>query len=378
MGNFKKTMIRLSAVAVVLWWMGTVSGNAQETYVTTPPPQLNLPAGSWISVVVNQPLSSDQNRPGDLFLASLAQPLVVNGFVVARRGQTLEGRIVVAERAGRRTGTSRLGLELTEISLVDGTQLPVVTEWVEHVGPASAGEDAVTIATTTGLGAVIGAAADGGFGAGMGAIAGAAASTIGVLATRGKPTVVYPESMLTFRTLSPLTIDTVNAEAAFQPVQQEDYEPAALQSRSAPRSGPGYRYYDARYKGRYPRYSHYYSDYSYGYPYLYYEPYPRYLYGPTIYGPTVVIRPAPRFYRPRVFRPLVVSPRIVIGGGRSRGDSWRGRGGDSRLGGSLRGRGGDFRGGNSVIGGGRSRGDSRRGRGGDSRGGNSRGRGRGR
>jgi hypothetical protein len=341
MGNFQKTKISLLALAAVLCWMGAVSGNAQETYVTAPPPQLNLPAGSWISVVVNQPLSSDQNRPGDLFLASLAQPLVVNGFVVARRGQTLEGRIVVAERAGRRTGTSRLGLELTEISLVDGTQLPVVTEWVEHVGPASAGEDAVTIASTAGIGAVIGAAADGGFGAGMGAIAGAAASTIGVLATRGKPTVVYPEAMLTFRTLSPLTIDTVNAEAAFQPVQQEDYEPAALQRRSASRAGPGYRYYDARYphyQGRYPRDSHY----SYGYPYLYYEPYPRYLYGPTI-----VIRPAPRFYRPRVLRPLVISPRIVIGGGRSRGDSWRGRGGDSRRGDSRRGRGGDFRGGNS-------------------------------
>ncbi|MGH9786618.1 MAG: hypothetical protein ACRD88_20805, partial [Terriglobia bacterium] len=128
MEHMQKKAIRLSAMAAAFFWMGAVSGNAQETY-SAPPPQLDLPAGSWISVWVNQPLSSDQNRPGDLFLASLAQPLVVNGFVVARRGQTLEGRIVVAERAGRRTGTSRLGLELTEISLVDGTQLPVVTEW---------------------------------------------------------------------------------------------------------------------------------------------------------------------------------------------------------------------------------------------------------
>lgn len=341
MRRFQDTKVRLSALVVAWCWTGAVSGFPQETYVTAPPPQLDLPAGSWISVVVNQPLSSDQNRPGDLFLASLAQPIVVNGFVVARRGQTVEGRIVVAERAGRRTGTSRLGLELTEISLVDGTQLPVVTEWVEHVGPATAGEDAVAIATTTGLGAVIGAAADGGFGAGMGAIAGAAASTIGVLATRGKPTVVYPESMLTFRTLSPLTIDTVNAEGAFQPVRQEDYEPAALQRRSGARGGPGYRYYDVHYK-RYPRRSHFYSYYSFGYPYPYYEPYPRYLYGPTI-----VIRPAPRIYRPRIYGPPIISPRIYIGGDRSRGHEWRGRGGDYRRGDFGRGRGGDFRGGNS-------------------------------
>jgi hypothetical protein len=150
--------------------------------------------------------------------------------------------------------------------------------------------------------------------------------------------------MLTFRTLSPLTIDTVNAEAAFQPVQQEDYEPAALQRRSDSRHAPGYRYYDVRYKGRYPRYSHYSygNPYSYGYPYLYYEPYPRYL-----YGPTVVIRPSPRLYRPRIYGRPIISPRIVIGGGRSRGDSWKGRGGDFRRGDSSRGRGGDFRGGNS-------------------------------
>ena len=316
MGRLQKVKIWLAALAVASCWTGAVSGNAQETYLATPPTQLNLPAGSWISVHVNQPLSSDQNHPGDAFIASLAQPLVVNGFVVARRGQTLEGRIIVAEKAGRRTGTSRLGLELTEIGLVDGSQLHVVTEWVEHAGPTSAGQDAVAIATTTGIGAAIGAAADGGFGAGMGAIAGAAASTIGVLVTRGKPTVVYPESVLTFRTLSPMTFDTLNAEAAFQPVRQEDYAPVALQRRSGPRPAPGYRYYDRYYKRPPSRYSYY----SYGYPYLYYEPYPRY-----VYGPTIVIRPAPRIYRPRIGSPRIISPRIVMGGGRSRGHASRGR-----------------------------------------------------
>ena len=235
----------------------------------------------------------------------------------------------MAEKAGRRSGTSSLGLELTEISLVHGSQMPVVTEWIGHAGPTSVGDDVVAIGTATGVGAAIGAAVDGGFGAGMGAIAGAAASTIGVLATRGKPTEIYPESTLTFRTLSPLTVDTVTAEAAFQPVRQEDYAPAALQRRGyVQRAVPARHYYKRR------------PYYSYGDRYRY-DPSPRYL-----YGPTVVIRPSPRiyrrnYYRPRVYRAPIISPRIVIGGGRSssRGrDSYRGR--DSSRGrSSFRGRG---------------------------------------
>ena len=354
MRNIHKTTIGLFALAVGVFWYGAVSANAQQGGWSSPPPQLNLPAGSWVSIRVNQPLSSDHNQPGDYFIGSLAQPLVANGFVIAHRGQTVEGRIVVAEKAGRRSGTSSLGLELTEISLVDGSQMPVVTEWIEHEGPTSVGDDVVAIGTATGIGAAIGAAADGGFGAGMGAIAGAAASTIGVLATRGKPTEVYPESTLTFRTLSPLIVDTVAAEAAFQPVRQEDYAPAALQRRGyVQRAVPARHYYRSR------PYSGY---YSYGDSY-WYDPYPRYYYGPSI-----VIRPSPRIYRPYNYRPRfygapIISPRIVIGGDRSRRDSYRGRdsyrdrdsyrGRDSNRGGDNRGR--DNRGGGGNRGRGRGR-----------------------
>jgi hypothetical protein len=68
----------------------------------------------------------------------------------------------------------------------------------------------------------------------MGAIAGAGASTIGVLVTRGRPTVVYPEAALTFRTLAPLTIATENSAHAFEPVKQDDYEGPKRLERRAP------------------------------------------------------------------------------------------------------------------------------------------------
>ncbi len=256
---------RIGSAALTLAFCLTVAmpGHAQQPYGAAQPPlQLLLPAGVWISVRVDQQLSSKHNLPGDSFLASLAQPLVVGGFVVARRGQIVGGRVAIAQKAGRRSGTSRLGLELTEISLVDGQQLPLVTQLMEYAGGTSVGEDAAVIATTTGMGAAIGAAVDGGRGAGIGALSGAAASIIGVLVTRGRPTEVYPESVLTFRTLAPLTIFTGQSGTAFQPVRQGDYEQPRLQRRAGPPPAPAPAYYtEYRY---YSPYGHPYQRFSYG------------------------------------------------------------------------------------------------------------------
>ena len=232
--------------------------------------QLTLPAGSWITIRVDQPLSSDHNQPGDAFAGTLVQPLVVNGIVIARRGQTVGGRVAEAQKAGRAKGTSRLGLEVTEISLVDGLQMPVRTQLVERRGTTSVGRDAAAVGTATGVGAAIGAAADGGFGAGMGAIAGAAASTIGVLVTRGNPTVVYPESVLTFRLEEPVTISTERAVEAFQPVGQADYDRPAYRPGLPPAPYPP------------PYYAGYYPPFFYG-PGLFFYSGPRFFYGRGLY-----------------------------------------------------------------------------------------------
>ena len=47
-----------------------------------PPSKLTIPAGTWVTIRVNEPLSSDRNQVGDAFFATLAQPLVVDGLVV--------------------------------------------------------------------------------------------------------------------------------------------------------------------------------------------------------------------------------------------------------------------------------------------------------
>ncbi len=202
------------------------------------PPELTIPAGTFISVTVDQQLSSDRNKTGDVFTATLAQPIIVNGYVVARRGQTVGGRIAETQKAGRIKGTSRLGFELTEISLADGQQFPIISQLMQYDGGTSKGRDATAIGATTGVGAAIGAAASGGSGAAIGAAAGAAASTIGVLMTRGRATEVYPETPVTFRIMEPLTFSTENSQVAFLPAQQSDLSAPSAQPRTLQRRQP--------------------------------------------------------------------------------------------------------------------------------------------
>ena len=175
-------------------------------------------------VRVNEKLSSDHNQAGDFFTATLVQPLVANGLVIAQPGQNVAGQVSEAVNAKDGKGTSRLGLELTELSLVDGQQVPIRTQLMEYQRGNSNGRDAGVMLGTTAAGAAIGAAAGGGVGAAIGAVGGAIAGTIGVAATRGHATEIQPEAILTFRTIDNVTIATDRSGNAFQPVQQQDYQ----------------------------------------------------------------------------------------------------------------------------------------------------------
>ncbi len=245
------------------------------------PSQLSIPGGTFITVRINQFLSSDRNGQGDPFSASLVQPLVVNGVVVAEPGQTIAGRVVESQKAGRVEGTSRLRVELTELTLVDGQQVPVRTQLIDRRGDTSVGRDVAGVAGTTGLGAAIGAAAGWGRGAAIGAGAGAAVGVLGVLVTRGQPSVIAPEQALTFRLEAPVTIYTDRAPQAFRYIQPNEYDRPTFSQSPYPAGGP--QYGGAPYPARYP----YPGPYAYGYPY-----YP----SPFYYGPSFSFFLGSRYY----------------------------------------------------------------------------------
>ena len=236
------------------------------------PAQLTLKSGTYVTARINQGLSTDHNHVGDSFSATLMAPVIVDGVVVANRGQIAYGRIGLLEKQ-KSDKPSRLGLELTGLTLADGTQAPLSSQLVAQQGRTTpAGVQAGTVVGTTAVGAAIGGAAAWGTGAAVGAGAGAAAGLIGVLLTRHHATVLYPETALTFQVTSPVNVSTVNAPQAFRFVGPEDAgrtytsysdRPPTL-ARPAPAPSP-----------------YYYSPYYYPYP-AYYYPY-------SYWGPSVWI-----------------------------------------------------------------------------------------
>ena len=222
----------------------------------TLPQTLTLPKGTIVRVRVDEWISSDRNSVGDSFSAILDQPIVVNGWVVARRGQAQTGRVSVIKKGGH-GNPSQLGVDLADLTLVDGQQMPLQTELYQASGGSSQGRNVATVGTTTGLGAVIGAIAGGGTGAAIGAGLGATAGVIGVMSTQDRPTAIPPETVLSFRLQEPVTISTANSQFAFQPVTQSDLDSGQPHGRPRMvRPGPPPPYYP------YP--------YAYGYPYAFY------------------------------------------------------------------------------------------------------------
>lgn len=257
------------------------TGGAQNAPVASPP--LTMRSGTILTVRVNQPLSSDHNQVGDVFSASLDQPVTVLGIVVSQRGQTVVGHVVEAKKAGRVHGVSQLGITLTDLTLVDGQTVAIQSQLLVRKGPTSRGRDAAVIAGTTGVGAAIGAGVDGGTGAAVGAAAGAAAGTIGVLLTRGDPTIIAPETLLTFQVTTPVRIETSYAPQTFRFAYFSDYPQVQVQSQqaSAYPAPPSYPYpyyvYASPYYSYYPYYYPYFSTpYFYGPSFSFFLGYPSY------------------------------------------------------------------------------------------------------
>jgi hypothetical protein len=156
-----------------------------------------VPAGSRLTIRMNDAIDSEENQAGETFTATLAEPLMVEGIEVAPLGAEVRGRIAVVEGAGRVRGSAELRLELTQI-VVNGVPYVLSTAEYTEVAEGRGEETARRVGTAAGVGAIIGAIAGGGQGAAIGAGVGAgAAGTVQVL-TRGERLYIPAETLLGF------------------------------------------------------------------------------------------------------------------------------------------------------------------------------------
>ncbi|MGQ9918228.1 MAG: hypothetical protein ACUVS7_12490 [Bryobacteraceae bacterium] len=189
---------------------GKDSGGASPAVSSVAPPApapkpITVAAGTPVVIRTIATLSTKDARDGEVFRATLAEPLVVDGVTIAAKGAEVEGVVVQSDPGGRVKGVAQLGVALRSIHTAAG-KVDIQTGTYVTEAKSSVKKDVTRGAIMTGVGAAIGAIAGGGKGAAVGAGVGAGAGTATAMATRGEPAVIPAESVLTFRLQQPVTV----------------------------------------------------------------------------------------------------------------------------------------------------------------------------
>ena len=167
--------------------------------------QITVPEGTELTVVLDQSLSTAENRPGDTFQASVAVPIVIDGNTVIPKDTRVKGHVVDAQTSGRLSGIARLVLTVDSVE-VDGESYDIATDDEGRVGKNHNKRNGILIGGGAGLGALIGGIAGGGKGVLIGSAAGAGAGTAGAAYTGKKDIRLPAETRLTFRLTRSATI----------------------------------------------------------------------------------------------------------------------------------------------------------------------------
>ncbi len=147
-----------------------------------PPKPIVLPAGTILTVRLGQPLSSKTAKPGEMFAASMANPITVGGKTAIPAGSSAQGVVHDAKKAGKFKGGAVLTLDLTSIT-VKGHTYNINTVDLSRATKGKGKRTAGVVAGGAGAGAAIGGLAGGGKGAGIGALVGVTAGAIGAAST---------------------------------------------------------------------------------------------------------------------------------------------------------------------------------------------------
>jgi hypothetical protein len=170
------------------------------------PADVHIPAGSTLTIRINQGISVKTTPAGSRFDGEVVEPWVdANGRVVLPKGTPVEGVVDESHKRGHFKGASVLELRLTTLTL-NGTRYPLETRDLRETKKGKGKRSAAFIGGGTGLGALIGGLAGGGKGALIGGLAGAGAGTAGAGMTGNRDLEIPPESVVRFKLANDLTL----------------------------------------------------------------------------------------------------------------------------------------------------------------------------
>jgi BON domain-containing protein len=173
-----------------------------------PPPQprhVQVPVGTTVTVRMIDGVDSSVNRPGEVFHASLDNPIVVGDDIVVPKGADVYVRLVAASSAGKFAGKSELHLELIKMES-RGRSYSLVSSTYSLNGSSRGKNTAEKVGGGAAIGAIIGAIAGGGKGAAIGAGVGGAGGGVWQGVTHGQQVRIPSETKLDFQLEQPVTV----------------------------------------------------------------------------------------------------------------------------------------------------------------------------
>ncbi|OHX67279.1 hypothetical protein [Flammeovirga pacifica] len=157
--------------------------------------QYILREGTEIVASPNTPISTEKVKTGDVITLKLDKAITRNRKVIAPKGTTLKGKVVLSQNQKKLIGRSKLHLELTAVEL-KGNSYAISTNTVKFDGKSNTGKTLAKAGAGAAAGAGVGALAgeDKGKSAGIGAAVGAAVGT-GAALLQKKDAIVIEESI---------------------------------------------------------------------------------------------------------------------------------------------------------------------------------------
>ena len=170
------------------------------------PVNANIPAGTSLTIRIDQRISVKTSRSGDTFTGEIVEPVLAsdNG-VLLPKGTQVAGVVDASHRRGHFKGRSLLELRLTSLTL-NGTQYPVETNDLARSKKGKGKRSAALIGGGAGLGMLVGGLASGGAGLVIGGLAGGGAGTAVAGLTGNRDIDIPAESIVRFRLADDLVV----------------------------------------------------------------------------------------------------------------------------------------------------------------------------
>lgn len=170
------------------------------------PAEVNIPAGTALTIRINQRISVKTTPAGSRFDGEIVDPYTdQNGRVILPKGTPVGGVVDESHKRGHFKGASVLELRLTSLTL-NGTSYPLETRDLRETKKGKGKRSTAMIGGGAGLGMLIGGIASGGTGLLIGGLAGGGAGTAAAGLTGNRDLDIPAESIVKFRLADDLTL----------------------------------------------------------------------------------------------------------------------------------------------------------------------------